>query len=45
MIPKTREEKFLYRGSVGWVLRQGSIEDFANLSLGTMHLNDSKNKI
>ena len=45
MILRTREEKFLYHGSVGRVLHYRNIKDYADPSLGTKHHNDSYNKI
>ena len=39
MIPRTREEKFLHRGSVERVLHLGSIEDCVDLLLGIKHHN------
>ena len=44
MIPRTREEKFLHRGSVARVLHHGSTEDYAHPFLGINHRNGSKNK-
>ena len=41
MIPKTRDEKFLHRGSVERVLRSGSVEDCADPLLCVKHHNDS----
>ena len=40
MIPRTREEKFLHRGSVERVLHRGSIEDCVDPLLGIEHHND-----
>ncbi|KAF3974108.1 hypothetical protein CMV_002534 [Castanea mollissima] len=39
MIPRTREEKFLHRGSVERILRCGSIEGCADLLLGIKYHN------
>ena len=44
MIPRTGEEKFLHRESVGRLLYNGSIEDCADPLLGIKHYNDSSNK-
>ena len=44
MIPRTREEKFLHRGSVERVLHRGSIEDYVDLLLGIKHHNNSQKK-
>ena len=44
MIPRTREEKFLHRGSVRRVLCRGSIEEYADPSLVIKHNNDFLNK-
>ena len=44
MIPRRKEEKFLYYGSVESFLRRGSIEDSTDPFFGIMHHNDSKNK-
>ena len=41
MTPRTREEKFLRRGSVEKVLHYGTIEDCANPLPGIKHHNDS----
>ena len=41
MTPRTREEKFLCRGSVERVLYHGSIEDCVDSLLGIEHHNDS----
>ena len=41
MTPRTREEKFLSRGSVERVLYHGSIDDCADLLLGIKNHNDS----
>ena len=44
MIPSTKEENFRNRGSVGSVLRHGSIEYCANPLFGIKHHNDSQIK-
>ena len=41
MTPRTREEKFLYHGSVERVLHHGSIEDGVDSFLAIKHHNDS----
>ena len=41
MIPRTRDEKFLHRGSVEKVLHCGSMDDCADSLLGIKHHNDS----
>jgi len=41
MIPRTREVKFLHRGSVERVLHHGSIEDCVDPLLSIKHQNDS----
>ena len=38
---RTREEKFLLRGSVEMVLQCGSIDDYVDSLLGIKHHNDS----
>ena len=43
MIPRTRDEKFLHRGSVEKVLRHESVEDCADPLLGIKDHNDSLN--
>jgi len=40
MIPRIREEKFLYHGSVERVLHHRSIEDCVDPLLGIKHPND-----
>ena len=39
--PRTKEEKFLHRGSVERVQCHGSIEDCVDSLLGIKHYNDS----
>ena len=39
MTPRTRKEKFLYRGSVERVLHCGSMDDYADLLFGIEHHN------
>ena len=44
IIPRTRGEKFLHRGSVERVLYCGSIDNYADPLLGIKHHNNSQNK-